>query len=72
MKTKYHIGQLVKAVAFTDSFGEYHPEVRMLIVESVTLIGGRSIPDYHRIKAVYSNNPAHFIEAGERFFAPEW
>lgn len=48
----FQIGDLVDAVEFTGCFGDHHPRRCGLVVESVRLELGVSIPSYWRIKAV--------------------
>jgi len=68
----YQIGDKVKAVAFTDCFGEYHPEQRGLVVEIIRLEVCNFIPSYWRIKAVRADNPSLYVEgAAHHYFAPD-
>jgi hypothetical protein len=61
----FKIGDKVKAVAFTDCFGEFHKESSTLTVTKVQKI----INDcpHTRIIAV-GDSGYHYIEGGERFF----
>ena len=66
----FQVGQRVKHLAYTDCFGEFHPETRNLVVESIRHMPESSIPAYDRINAV-ADRPQRVIqcEAAARFFA---
>jgi hypothetical protein len=64
------IGDKVKAKAFTDCFGEEHPEITGLTVSRIQVIPESSIPSYRRITCA-SVECDHRIEASERFFERE-
>lgn len=67
MEAKFTVGQTVKQTAFVDCFGKLISEF-VGTVESVRLIENQYIADYYRYKVIDPKQPAHFVEAAERFF----
>lgn len=76
MTPKFRIGQQVRAIAFTDCFGNRVPERAGLVVMAVRLIepaaNDRSMKPYYRIEAyeLYGRG-GYVIEGAERFFAAD-
>lgn len=70
MKSRFVLGQHVKAIAFTDCFGKLVPERRHLIVAKIRKIDGQSIAPYYRVKANGANG--EYVEGAERFFEHEF
>jgi len=64
---KFHEGDTVTAIDFTDCFGQYHSKEAGLIVTRCQTIVNETAP-HHRLTAVDPGNPHHWIEGAERFF----
>ena len=73
----FTVGDSVKALAYTDCFGKFHPEIRGLVVDDV-----RFIPEAHGVAAYcrlncterrYRSmaNDVIRVEAAARFFEKE-
>lgn len=64
----FHVGQSVKAIAFTNCFGEPVSETIGLTVSEIRLIEGISIAPYFRVKAE-SSDGFGYVEGAEHYFA---
>lgn len=73
---RFSFGQHVKALGFEDSRGDWHDEIRGLVVESVKIVGLRwnqenmEMVPHVRVKAVDPDSYGYF-EAAEHFFDAE-
>jgi hypothetical protein len=67
---RFHLGQMVKAVAFVDCFNFYRAETPNLIVTDMKLTTGVGISPYWRVKAE-SLTDHGYVEGAERYFAPQ-
>jgi hypothetical protein len=67
---QFKIGDRVKVHAYTDCFGEFHPETEPLIVSAVRLVVPTcdTLAPYYRIKADTTGKGYGYHEASERFF----
>jgi hypothetical protein len=73
---QFHVGQRVISKEFTNCFGKLVPEVRGLVVKTVTRIDGIGIDTYFRVFAehLYQSDmdcDVRSVEGAERFFEAE-